>query len=56
MKLYSVHYYDFTGAKGVVQYDASNEINARDQFIAQHPNCNVNYITPEHSQNEHHGR
>jgi hypothetical protein len=52
MKLYSVHYYDFTGAKGVASYDAANEIDARDQFLAQHPSCNVNYIKPEPSLND----
>lgn len=44
MKAYTVHYYDFTGAKGVAYYDASNEIAARDQFLATHPDCNVDYI------------
>jgi hypothetical protein len=44
MQLYSVFYYDCTGAKGVASYDALNQIHARDQFLAQHPNCNVNYI------------
>jgi hypothetical protein len=44
MKLYSVHYYDLTGARGSVHYDATNEIEARDQFLSQHPNCNVDYI------------
>jgi hypothetical protein len=42
--MYSVFYYDCTGAKGVAIYDASNQIHARDQFLAQHPNCNVDYI------------
>jgi hypothetical protein len=44
MKLYSVFYNDFTGAKGVAKYDASTEVDARDQFLAQHPNCSVEYI------------
>jgi hypothetical protein len=44
MQLFSVFYYDCTGAKGVASYDALNQIHARDQFLAQHPNCNVNYI------------
>jgi hypothetical protein len=44
LKLYSVHYYDCTGAKGTVRYDALSEIDARDQFLAQHPSCNINYI------------
>jgi hypothetical protein len=44
MQIYSVFYYDFTGAKGVATYDASNQIHARDQFLAQHPTCNVDYI------------
>lgn len=44
MQMYSVFYYDCTGAKGVAKYDAVNQIDARDQFLAQHPNCNVNYI------------
>jgi hypothetical protein len=44
MKLYSVFYYDCTGAKGNAKYDASNEIEARDRFLAQHPNYNIDYI------------
>ncbi|WP_442598500.1 hypothetical protein [Neobacillus sp. D3-1R] len=44
MKSYSVHYFDFTGGKGVAYYDATNEIVARDRFLATHPNCNVDYI------------
>jgi hypothetical protein len=44
MQMYSVFYYDCTGAKGVVNYDALHQIHARDQFLAQHPNCNVDYI------------
>jgi hypothetical protein len=44
MQMYSVFYYDCTGAKGVANYDALHQIHARDQFLAQHPNCNVDYI------------
>jgi hypothetical protein len=44
LNLYSIHYYDLTGAKGVAKYDACNQIDARDRFLAQHPNCNINYI------------
>lgn len=44
MQMYSVYYYDCTGAKGVATYDALNQIHARDQFLAQRPNCNVDYI------------
>lgn len=44
MQMYSIFYYDCTGAKGVAHYDALNQIHARDQFLAQHPICNVNYI------------
>jgi hypothetical protein len=44
MQMYSVFYYDCTGAKGTATYDALNQIHARDQFLAQHPSCNINYI------------